>query len=253
MKRKADPNRIIEARTTTRLGDVVRERQEQRQGKQARRREGDTPLYRAPRPAPTEQDNPFDEPQAAPSPRRRYRPDQEDHQDPENIAQEADQSQEPRKSKASKWTPMMRAVAMLARREHSQVEIIQKLMLKGVEEAEAHKVVAELVELDLQSDQRFLESKVRQRVNNGYGPRRTQMELTGHGLDETVLEQAVEEPGEQWIQGAYDLIERRYGTSPLPFELRQKALGLLVRRGFTFDQAQQVIRNPRPEPTHDLD
>lgn len=246
MKRKADPNRIVEARVPTRLGDVVREREQRRQGKKVPRREGETPRYHAPLPVAAELDHdPFEEPRSSRRAAVEFEAD-DTGEHSEGLAHS------PRKSKASqKWTPMARAVAMLSRREHSKTELIQKLILKGVDEDEARKVVEELVELDLQSDQRFLESKVRQRVGNGYGPRRAQVELSGHGLDESVVEQAIEQPGQQWIQGAHDLIERRYGPTPVPRELQNKALGLLVRRGFTFEQAQQVIRNPRPEPDED--
>lgn len=256
MRRKADPNRVVEARVPTRLGDVVRERERRGATKKKAGAESDTPLYRAPRPAQSHDEDPFDD--------RRVRRDR--GQRNANMDEELSDSLEDgeaqsieegrrshrgeRKSRASqKWTPMARAVAMLSRREHSQVELIQKLTAKGVDEEEARKAVEELKALDLQSDERFLESKVRQRVGGGYGPKRALVELSGHGLDEAEVEQAVERPGEAWTQGAYDLIERRYGESPLPFELRQKALGLLVRRGFSFEKAQQVIREPRPDET----
>ena len=153
--------------------------------------------------------------------------------------------------KPGRWSPMARAVAMLSRREHSQAEIVRKLMDKGVAEDEARKVVEELAELGLQSDQRFLESRVRQRVGGGYGPGRARVDLARQGLDEVAVETAVEAPGGAWLQGAYDLIERRFGVSPLPLEVRRKALGLLVRRGFSFEDAQQVIREPRPEVEQD--
>lgn len=237
MKRKPDPDRLVEARTPTRLSEVVERRGQTEGNRTSKRSERKTREPRSHREStPTQASEELD-----------WGLDEHSEQKPKGERQS-----ETKESKRSrKWTPMARAVAMLARREHSKVELISKLMARGVEQEEAERVVQELEELDLQSDQRFLESKVRQRVGNGYGPRRTQMELSGLGLDEAAVEKALENPGDEWIQGAYDLIERRYGTSPLPFELRQKALGLLVRRGFSFEQAQQVIREPRPELDED--
>lgn len=239
MKRKAEPDRIIESRPVTRLSEVV-----ERRGKKNHARNRDHPDRATRTPPPSELEGNVQgelaKSQDAWESRNTVPPSLGDPKTSEN------------KSKRSqRWTPMARAVAMLARREHSKVELVTKLMARGVEQEEAEQVVQKLEDLDLQSDQRFLESKVRQRVGGGYGPRRTQMELAGQGLDEADVEKALEEPGDGWIQGAYNLIERRYGESPLPFELRQKALGLLVRRGFSFEQAQQVIREPRPNPNED--
>lgn len=154
----------------------------------------------------------------------------------------------PRERTSGRRSAMARAVAMLARREHSQAEILRKLMDKGVPEDEARKTIEELAGLGLQSDQRFLESRVRQRLGGGYGPGRARMDLSGHGLDEAAVDTAMDAPGQAWIQGGYDLIERRFGPSPVPMEVRNKALGMLVRRGFSYDQAQRIVREPRPEP-----
>lgn len=144
-------------------------------------------------------------------------------------------------------SPTARAVAMLARREHSKVELVQKLVEREVPQAEAEAAVEKLEALGLQSDQRFLESKVRQRVNSGHGPNRVQFDLSKHGLAEHAVESEVEAKGEKWWRAAYDLVERRFGSGPLDLKAQQKAIGLLLRRGFTYDQAQGVLRRPRQD------
>ena len=154
----------------------------------------------------------------------------------------------PRRRRRPEPSPQARAVAMLARREHSQAELVRKLQAKDVPEDAALRAVARLAELGLQSDQRFLESLVRQRMAGRYGPRRAQVDLGRHGLDEDAVATAIDARGPQWQEAAYDLIERRFGSSPVPFALRNKAFALLLRRGFSFDVAQEAVRQPRPEP-----
>lgn len=141
------------------------------------------------------------------------------------------------------------AVAMLARREHSQAELLKKLLLKEVPEEEAKAAIRRLADEGLQSDQRFLESRLRIKLSASHGPNRAQFELSKHGLDEEAVSQAMEGADEKWQEAAYDLIERKYGRSPLPRELQTKAFNLLIRRGFTYDQAWAAIRDPRPDPT----
>ena len=164
-----------------------------------------------------------------------------------------DEARSERKEKKRKRrSPVAMAVAMLARREHSQAELVRKLMLKEVSEEDAKKAVEYLAEQNFQSDKRFLESRVRVRLSSGHGPNRAQIDLAHHGLDETSIEHEVDASDGKWQDAAYDLIERRFGPSPLPMDVQNKAFGLLVRRGFTFDQAWAAIRQPRPEADGEL-
>lgn len=66
---------------------------------------------------------------------------------------------------------------MLARREHSQLELTQKLTQKGFQERDIELLLEEFVQLGWQSDQRFAESYSRSRVHKGFGPVRIQYEL----------------------------------------------------------------------------
>lgn len=144
-------------------------------------------------------------------------------------------------------TPLARAVGLLARREHSKVELVKKLVEREVPQEEAEAAVARLEEMGLQSDERFLESKVRQRVNDGHGPNRAQFDLARHGLAEHKVAEEIDAKASKWWRAAYDLVERRFGPGKLDLKAQQKAMGLLLRRGFTHDQAQGVLRRPRQE------
>jgi regulatory protein len=171
-----------------------------------------------------------------------------DQGESERFREPRERAERPAK-KRKRPNALAMAVAMLARREHSQAELLKKLLLKEVPEDEAKAAIQRLADEGLQSDQRFLESRLRIKLSAAHGPNRAQFELSKHGLDEEAVSQAMEGADEKWQEAAYDLIERKYGRSPLPRELQTKAFNLLIRRGFTYNQAWAAIRDPRPDQT----
>ncbi|HIL93525.1 MAG TPA: regulatory protein RecX, partial [Cycloclasticus sp.] len=78
--------------------------------------------------------------------------------------------------------------ALLARREHSQRELRQKLKAKGFDEDDIDLLLEELSEKNWQSDERFAESYSRSRLLKGFGPVRIQYELKERGVNAVVDE-----------------------------------------------------------------
>ena len=62
------------------------------------------------------------------------------------------------------------ALNMLSRREHSQLELSNKLQLKGFDDAEIKRSINLLMEQKYQSDERFSEAFILMRHNQGKGP-----------------------------------------------------------------------------------
>lgn len=88
---------------------------------------------------------------------------------------------------------------LLARREHSQKELRDKLSLRGFEPDESARAIEELAEQGWQSDSRYAESYARQRIEKGYGPLRIGYELHRHGIDDIDLEAMVDELAGNWF------------------------------------------------------
>lgn len=84
---------------------------------------------------------------------------------------------------------------LLARREHSQKELLDKLALRGFQRDEAEPVIAALAERNWQNDGRYAECYIRQRIASGYGPLRIRYELQQRGIDNTDLDAQAEEQG----------------------------------------------------------
>jgi len=134
------------------------------------------------------------------------------------------------------------ALRLLARREHSHVELVHKLTRRGWPQAEVGSVVDDLAEENLQSDERFAESYVRSRVARHYGPVRIRAELGERGIDRALAERALREQEVDWFALAADWYERRYGKDPVD-DLKEKSRRqqALARRGFSHEHVRELL------------
>lgn len=142
-----------------------------------------------------------------------------------------------RKRRRPEPSPAQRALGLLVRREHSRKELMRKLAARGVDREEAADAVERMTAEGWQDDVRFAASLARARAAGGYGPVRIRAELETHGLEGHAIAQAFKtlaDTGEDdWLGSAAALVQRRYGAGCADdIDLRRKAVGFLVRRGF---------------------
>ncbi len=135
------------------------------------------------------------------------------------------------------------ALRLLARREHSYLELVHKLTRRGWPEAEVEALVDELAGENLQSDERFAESYVRSRVARHYGPIRIRAELGERGIDRVLAERILREQEVDWFGLAADWYQRRYGTQPAAEDLRERSRRqqALARRGFAHEHVRELF------------
>lgn len=133
------------------------------------------------------------------------------------------------------------AMRLLARREHSQRELIHKLVKRDWPVADVESVVEELAAENLQSDERFAEGFVRQRAGKAYGPVRIRAELAERGIDRAQITRALEVESPDWLAIASDWYDKRYGCEQ-PADLKEKSRRqqALARRGFGHDVVRQL-------------
>jgi regulatory protein len=134
------------------------------------------------------------------------------------------------------------ALRLLARREHSCVELSHKLSRRGWPEPEVASIIDELAGENLQSDERFAESYARSRAAKHYGPVRIRAELGERGIDRALADRAIRELETDWFTLAADWYERRYGTEPAE-DIKEKSRRqqALARRGFTHEHVRELI------------
>ena len=79
------------------------------------------------------------------------------------------------------------AVRYLSRREYAIEELRQKLLQRGVDSGLTEKVVGDLADENLVSDQRFTEMYVRMRIRRLFGPLKIRGELRSRGITEHLI------------------------------------------------------------------
>jgi len=136
------------------------------------------------------------------------------------------------------------AWAALNRREHTEAELRRVLERKRVDPAEIAAVVAELTEERWLDDagyaQRFAEDR---RTLDGWGSDRIERRLRALGVDREHIAAAIgARPADEEREAALELLRRRFPEPPENPRDRNRALGVLIRRGYDSELALDVLR-----------
>ncbi len=139
--------------------------------------------------------------------------------------------------------PLSLAIGALARKERSVTELSGWLRRRGAGEAEIADVVDHLVSAGALDDERFARRFAEdKRALAGWGRERIAAALRERGVCEADVETAISaEDSEQELERAVGVLEER-GAEIGDDRARNRALGLLVRRGFDSDTAYEAIR-----------
>lgn len=134
------------------------------------------------------------------------------------------------------------AMNLLARREHSLHELRQKLRSRFPDESVLVLELARLQEENLQSDQRYAESYLRQRSARGYGPQRVRREMRDRGLSDEQIAVAFAATEVDWCELAARVMRKKFGAAPA-IELKEKArrLRFIQYRGFHADHYRHLL------------
>ncbi|MFY0989433.1 regulatory protein RecX [Halomonas sp. C05BenzN] len=149
-------------------------------------------------------------------------------------------------------TPRDDAIRLLARREYSRAELLERLSARGHDAADILACLDALAEEGLQSDARFAESFLRSRIARGQGPRKIRAELERRGIDRDGIRAAFAESGEageaDWFALACETLARRFsGPGDTPRE-RARRERFLAGRGFDFDQLRHALDHAWDSP-----
>ena len=120
---------------------------------------------------------------------------------------------------------------------------MEKLSSRGFEPALIADVIDELAAKNLQSDERFADLFVEQRINKGFGELKIRAELQDRGVDQAVQNRVFSALDVDWLGVAKNLVSRKYRnrnlTQSSPDGLKCKRF--LYSRGFTAEQIQKVF------------
>ena len=126
------------------------------------------------------------------------------------------------------------ALKMLMRREHSKLELFNKLKLKGYDDEIIDSAITQLVEQNYQSDERFAEDFILMRFNQGKGPVKIASELKLRGISSFNLSDF------DWFKSAKEIRKKKFGDlASSDFKEQAKQKRFLQSRGFSLDQINQ--------------
>jgi regulatory protein len=139
--------------------------------------------------------------------------------------------------------PYELALKALGYKERTESELRGWLAERGVEEAEIAEVIAVLAEAGAIDDANFARRYAAdKRLLAGWGPDRIVMALEGRGVGREHIEAAlVGDDESSQLERATSLMADR-GISCGSERERERALGLLVRRGYPLELAYEAVR-----------
>jgi len=132
-----------------------------------------------------------------------------------------------------------RAVRLLARREHTRVELARKLAAHGTEE-EIDTVLNELARSGLQSDARFAESWLHSQAGR-LGAARLRQTLRQKGVDDGLIASQVEDLPDE-IERARAVWAKKFGTPPADRNAWAKQARFLQGRGFSVEIIRKLLK-----------
>jgi regulatory protein len=139
------------------------------------------------------------------------------------------------------------ALVQINRRERTVAELRTHLERKGVAGPTAETAIAELVRERLVDDVRFTEMFVHdKRELQAWGAQRIRRGLVERGIDRELAERAVagagaDAPGLTELERAVELLRRRFPDPPRERRDRDRALGMLLRRGYESEIAVDAL------------
>ncbi len=173
-------------------------------------------------------------PEAAPA--NRPDADQSDAPDDQDNLEDQDALEEPDPVLACR----RRGMDLLARREHSRVELTRKLRARGFDAAVLGATLDGLEQDGLLADHRFAETFIRTRAGKGQGPVRIRAELATRGV--AAADELVRDSGVDWFELAMQTRRKRFGlAAPDSYQERARQARFLHYRGFESDQIDAAL------------
>jgi regulatory protein len=137
-----------------------------------------------------------------------------------------------------------RAYSYLGKRERTAAEVRAHLGRANTSPELIDETVGELVQLGYLDDARYARCFAEDRRNlDGWGSERIRRRLIELGLERGLAEETAEPvDAEQELRAALTLLQRRLRTAPTDARGRQRALQLLIRRGYEQELAYDAVR-----------
>ena len=133
-----------------------------------------------------------------------------------------------------------RALAILARREHTRAELARKLAAFAESPEEIEPLLDELARRKLLSDERYAEVRVHTLASK-FGAMRIEHELRAKGVSDAIADRAVRGARDTELDRARAVWKKRFGELPRNALEKAQQMRFLAGRGFSFETIRNVL------------
>lgn len=131
----------------------------------------------------------------------------------------------------------------LGRRDRTVRELRTHLEARRVEPAAIEAALAELARLGYLDDERYARAFAEdRRTLDGWGPERIARRLAQAGVEPDLIDAVAAPDPPQDLAAALEILRARLREVPADDRGRERALGLLVRRGYDLETAYDAVR-----------
>lgn len=145
-----------------------------------------------------------------------------------------------------------RALALLARREHSRSEMRRKLASHAESPEQLDALLDTLESQGLLSSERFADSVVNRRAGR-FGTARIRQELREHELPAELVSEHLAELDRTEYARAREVWARRFGTAPADVVERLRQARFLAARGFRADVVYRIVGRRNDDEADPID
>jgi regulatory protein len=136
------------------------------------------------------------------------------------------------------------AMDLLARREHSRLELTRKLHKRfSDKQEEIEEELDRLQSEGLQCDARLAEAFLQARTSRGQGPSKIRNELKGKGVSQDAISLAFEACEVDWFDLAQTVAEKKFGDLSgqlQDLKSKGKVSRFMQQRGFSYDHISSL-------------
>jgi regulatory protein len=136
------------------------------------------------------------------------------------------------------------AYRFLGRRDRTVAEVRKRLEADGIEAEVVDEAIAELTRQGYLDDARYATRFAEDRRSiDAWGAERIERRLLAVGVDPVLVSAALGERGAAGeLEAALAVLRRRFPHAPADDRDRDRALGILVRKGYDLDLAYAAVR-----------
>jgi regulatory protein len=135
-----------------------------------------------------------------------------------------------------------RALGLLARREHSRVELTRKLEQAGFDAADIRTLLDGFEAKKWLSDQRFAESYVADHRARA-GSIKLAYDLRQRGVSDTIISSVLSENRDSELDRAREVWQKKFGSPAADAAEKARHIRFMLSRGFTSEIVRRAINN----------